>query len=97
MSGTSTLPVKVFAYGGSFISGGNSDPLYDGCYLATDAIIVTLNYRLGPLGFLALPDAGIQGNQGLQDVMLGIQWVKENIQAFGGNAVCSLSLARGKL
>ena len=47
--------------------------------------MVSLNYRVGPLGFLAVPDAGIQGNQGIQDILLGLQWVKDNIAAFGGD------------
>jgi carboxylesterase type B len=50
-------------YGGAEDAGGISDPLYDGCNVATkDALLVTINYRLGPLGFLALNSAGIQGN-----------------------------------
>lgn len=59
----SDLPVKVWVYGGAEDAGGISDPLYDGCNVATkDALLVTINYRLGPLGFLALNSAGIQGN-----------------------------------
>ena len=83
----SNLPVKIFIYGGSFISGGTSDPLYNGCNLASDAIVVTVAYRLGPLGFLALEGTDIAGNQGLQDVIMGAQWVQDNIAAFGGNPV----------
>ncbi len=83
----SNLPVKIFIYGGSFVSGGTSDPLYNGCNLASNAIVVTVAYRLGPLGFLALEGTNIAGNQALQDVMMGAQWVQDNIAAFGGDPV----------
>ncbi len=46
---------------------------------------MTVNYRLGPLGWLALPGAGIGGNYGLQDQLLALQWVQENIGSFGGD------------
>jgi carboxylesterase type B len=85
-----TLPVKIFYYGGSFTSGSNSQPLYNGCNLATDAIVVTVNYRLGSLGWLSLKSAGITGNMGLEDSILGAQWVQENIAAFGGDPVRTL-------
>jgi carboxylesterase type B len=81
----SGLPVLSWIYGGSFLAGGVSNPLYDGCYLANDAIVVGANYRLRPLGFLYSPDAGIQGNMGLQDLLLGLNWVQDNIAAFGGD------------
>lgn len=84
----SKLPVKVFVYGGSNTDGGISDSLYDGCHIAEDgAILVSINYRLGPFGFMALESAGIQGNQGIQDLLLGLQWVKHSISAFGGDSV----------
>ncbi|KAL3491517.1 Carboxylesterase [Aspergillus germanicus] len=82
----SNLPVKVWIFGGSDTEGGTSYPLYDGCNLAEHgAVVVALNYRLGPLGFLALESAGFQGNQGIQDLILGFEWVKQNIDAFGGD------------
>ncbi|KAJ5316489.1 alpha/beta-hydrolase [Penicillium antarcticum] len=82
----SNLPVKVWVYGGSETEGSVSDPLYDGCNTAdAGSILVTINYRLGPLGFTALSSAGIYGNQGIQDILLGLQWVQENIAAFGGD------------
>lgn len=78
--------MRVWIYGGSDATGSISDPVYDGCNVpSTGAIMVSLNYRLGPLGFLAVPDAGIAGNQGIQDILLGLQWVKDNIAAFGGD------------
>lgn len=84
---SSKYPVRVWLYGGSAMTGSISDPLYTGCYTATDSIIVSINYRLGPLGYLALETAGLSGNYGLQDQLLGLQWVKENIAAFGGDPV----------
>jgi para-nitrobenzyl esterase len=61
--------------------------LYNGCNLATDAVVVSINYRLGPLGFLALKSVGVSGNMAIQDVLLGLQWVQSNIAAFGGDPV----------
>ncbi|KAJ5899519.1 hypothetical protein N7495_004263 [Penicillium taxi] len=82
----SKLPVKVWVYGGSETEGSVSDPLYDGCNTAeAGSILVSINYRLGPLGFMALETAGIHGNQGIQDLILGLEWVQENIAAFGGD------------
>lgn len=84
----SALPVKVWIYGGSETAGGISNALYDGCNLAKDdAILVLVNYRIGPLGFLALESAGIQGNQAIQDLLLGLDWIQSNIVAFGGDPV----------
>jgi carboxylesterase type B len=84
------LPVRVWVYGGGNQDGGISDPLYDGCNVASsDAIVVSINYRLGPLGFFALKEAAFNGNQGIQDILLGLQWVQDNIAAFGGDPVRS--------
>ncbi|GAA0516476.1 carboxylesterase/lipase family protein [Deinococcus depolymerans] len=84
-------PVMVWIHGGAFTSGAGS--LYDGSELARreDVVVVTLNYRLGPLGFLALPglDAeggGTSGNYGLMDQQAALRWVRDNIAAFGGDA-----------
>ncbi|KZS97216.1 alpha/beta-hydrolase [Sistotremastrum niveocremeum HHB9708] len=83
---TSSLPVRAWIYGGSNTAGGISDPLYDGCNVAAGgAVMVSISYRVGPLGFLALKSAGIAGNQAVQDILLGLQWIQENIAAFGGN------------
>ena len=79
------LPVKVWAYGGFNAAGGTSDPLYDACNLATDAVVVEFNYRLGPMGFLALDSAGIMGNMAIQDGLAALEWVQENIADFGGD------------
>ena len=82
------LPVKVWLYGGSDLSGSISDPLYNGCNLAErDSIVVSINYRLGPLGWMPVPSAGIPANLGLQDQLLGLRWVQQNIEAFGGDPV----------
>ncbi|MCA9667863.1 MAG: carboxylesterase family protein [Myxococcales bacterium] len=81
-------PVMVWLYGGAFIAGGAGTPWYDGRRLAREAgvIVVAINYRLGPLGFLAhpaLPDGG--QNVALLDQVAGLRWVKDNIGAFGGD------------
>lgn len=81
----SKLPVKVWLFGGSNKGGSISDPLYDGCPSAKDSIIVSINYRLGPLGFLAYTDAGLTGNFGIQDQLLALRWVQQEIKAFGGD------------
>lgn len=87
------MPVKVWVFGGSNTEGSITDPLYDGCdSVDGDSILVTVNYRLGPLGFMALSSAGIYGNQGIQDVILGLEWVQNNIAAFGGDPVCYSTL-----
>ena len=84
----SAFPVKVWIYGGGEDAGGISNPLYDGCNLADgNAILVSINYRLGPLGFLALETADIWGNFGIQDIIMGLQWIQTNIAAFGGDPV----------
>ncbi|KAL7626531.1 hypothetical protein AAE478_003303 [Parahypoxylon ruwenzoriense] len=81
----SNLPVKVWLYGGSNEGGGVSNPLYNGCFSAVDSIVVSVNYRLGPLGFLALSDLGLTGNYGLMDQLLALRWVQENVRGFGGD------------
>ncbi|XP_077423118.1 cholinesterase-like [Vanacampus margaritifer] len=80
-------PVLVWIYGGGFISGTSSLDIYDGRYLSKveGVVVVSMNYRIGALGFLALPDNNIQGNAGLLDQRLALQWVASNIVAFGGD------------
>ena len=91
ITNTSALPVKTWIYGGAETAGSISDRLYDGCNLAamSDSIVVSINYRLGPLGWLSLPEAGIDGNFGIQDIIMGLEWIQSNIAAFGGDAVSS--------
>lgn len=83
------LPVVVFIHGGGFVAGTASDALFDGAKLAqAGLIVVTLNYRLGALGWLALPalSEGRAGNLGLMDQIAALRWVHDNIAAFGGDA-----------
>jgi hypothetical protein len=79
--------VKFWIYGGADDAGAISDPLYNGCNLATDSILVSAAYRLGALGFLSVEIAGINGNFTVQDLLLALQWVQANIAAFGGDSV----------
>ena len=81
------LPVKYWIFGGGNTAGSVSNPTYNGCNLANDSVVVAVNYRLGPLGFLAFESGGVEGNMGIQDQLLGLQWVQDNIQAFGGDPV----------
>jgi len=80
-------PVLVFIHGGYFVFGAGSLPSYDGGYLAAsgNVVVVTLNYRLGALGFLAVPELGLTGNYGILDQRQALGWVAENIAAFGGD------------
>ena len=85
-------PVMFWIHGGGFVIGSGSNPLYDGKNLANkgDVVVVTINYRLGPLGFLYFKDAGanklgFENNLGIRDQIAALQWVKENIAAFGGD------------
>ncbi len=84
------LPVLVYIHGGGFTGGCGHEKHFDGPVWPTKGIIgVTLNYRLGPMGFVCLEElkkeAGLTGNYGLYDQMTAIQWVKDNISAFGGD------------
>lgn len=84
------LPVMFWIYGGGFGGGRASDPEFDGDAInAEGAILVTFNYRCGPLGFFALPELdekhGGSKNLGLLDQIMALKWVKENISAFGGD------------
>ncbi|MDP1532678.1 MAG: carboxylesterase family protein, partial [Rubrivivax sp.] len=93
-SGTAKLPVIVFVHGGSNVTGYTGDPVYDGANLAraANAVVVTVNYRLGLFGFFnlgqikngdALDDSG---NFALLDLIKGLQFVNRNIASFGGDA-----------
>ncbi len=103
------LPVLVFVHGGGNMSGASSESidsilelsdgagLYDGARLAVDGrvVVVTMNYRLGPLGYLTMPaldaestavgGSGTSGNYGILDQIAALRWVERNIEAFGGD------------
>ncbi|WP_319452428.1 MULTISPECIES: carboxylesterase/lipase family protein [unclassified Mycobacterium] len=86
-------PVMVWVHGGAYVLGSSAQPLYDGGVLASggDAVIVTVNYRLGVFGFLDLSGlttgrATFDSNLGLRDVLFALHWVRDNIAAFGGAA-----------
>uniref|UniRef100_A0A3F2YWM8 Carboxylic ester hydrolase n=1 Tax=Anopheles epiroticus TaxID=199890 RepID=A0A3F2YWM8_9DIPT len=80
------LPVMVWIHGGGFYCGTGDSTLYEPPYLVQQgAVVVCINYRLGPLGFLSLPSAGIEGNMGLKDQRMSLRWVQDNIARFGGD------------
>jgi para-nitrobenzyl esterase len=88
------LPVLVWIPGGGFVSGSGSVSLYDGAQLAAQGIVVvTINYRVGLLGFFATPALAAEaarehapaGNYGLEDMLAALEWVQRNIAAFGGD------------
>jgi len=85
-------PVMFWIHGGAFIAGSSEGPITDGAALARQgAVVVSINYRLGPLRFLALPSLsresgrGVSGNYGLLDQIAALEWVKRNIRSFGGD------------
>jgi para-nitrobenzyl esterase len=86
------LPVMVWIHGGAFIQGAGSSPVYDGTHFAERGVVlVSVNYRLGRLGFFAHPALEAEhpgeptGNYGLMDNIAALKWVKANIAAFGGD------------
>ncbi len=86
------LPVMMWIYGGAYYEGAGSNDLYRGDRLAADGVVlVTMNYRLGQLGFLAHPELtaesehGASGNYALMDAIAALEWVQANIAAFGGD------------
>ncbi len=92
-SATAKLPVMVWVHGGGNRTGHGGQDLFDGVRLAERGIVVvTVNMRLGALGFLSLPELaaedalGASGNYGLQDVVAALGWVQDNIASFGGDA-----------
>jgi para-nitrobenzyl esterase len=86
------MPVLVWIYGGGFSFGSTSTPTHNGEHLARKGVVlVSINYRVGPLGFLAHPELSaessrkVSGNYGLLDLVAGLRWVQTNIAAFGGD------------
>ncbi|WP_419851264.1 carboxylesterase/lipase family protein [Candidatus Poriferisocius sp.] len=88
---TADLPVLVWIYGGAFLTGGSSFPLYNGARLAAEqqAVVASVNYRVGALGFMDLRQVpggeGTTANCGLHDIRLGLEWVAANAPRFGGD------------
>ena len=85
-------PVFFWIYGGALVGGASREPFYDGTRLANQGIVVvSINYRLGVLGWLAHPElsaespAGVSGNYGLLDQIEALRWVRRNIASFGGD------------
>ena len=91
-SANERLPVMVWIYGGGFVGGSTAGALTTGERLASKGVIVvSVAYRVGPLGYLAHPGLSaeskdhVSGNYGVLDLIAGLQWVKKNIAAFGGD------------
>ena len=87
----SNLPVLIYIHGGGFTGGCGHEKHFDGPVWAQKGVIaVTINYRLGPMGFVCLPElkeeSGHTGNYGLYDQIAAIKWIKSNISSFGGNS-----------
>ncbi|MGI9323848.1 MAG: carboxylesterase/lipase family protein [Pseudomonadales bacterium] len=88
------LPMVIYIHGGGFSEGSGSEALYDGAYLADtyDVVVVTLNYRLGAAGFLAMPELSaesednVSGNYGLHDILEALRWVSINAEHFGADS-----------
>jgi para-nitrobenzyl esterase len=85
-------PVMVWCHGGAFITGSGSAPWYDGTNLSRlgEAVVVTINHRLGAFGYLHLGDLGGEefassGNAGMLDIVAALDWVRDNIASFGGD------------
>ncbi|WP_417464849.1 carboxylesterase/lipase family protein [Kordiimonas sp.] len=92
-AGAKDAPVMVWIHGGTLIWGSSQSPMYNGAEFAKRGVIlVSINYRLGVLGYLAHPELSaenpddISGNYGLLDQIAALKWVRENIAAFGGDA-----------
>jgi para-nitrobenzyl esterase len=91
-SAEAKLPVMVWIHGGGLTLGWSQQAVYDGsAFAARGVVLVSINYRLGPLGFLSLPELsresehGSSGNYGFLDQVAALQWVERNIAAFGGD------------
>jgi para-nitrobenzyl esterase len=90
-SAKTKLPVVVWIHGGGYVGGSTSIPLYDGTGFARKGVVmVSLAYRLGPYGFMAHPELSREsghgsGAYGIQDLVMGLQWVRANVAAFGGD------------
>lgn len=80
------LPVIVWIYGGAFYNGepdfDEANPVY---LMKEDVIVAAVQYRVGLLGFLSTGDSVVPGNNGIRDQILGLRWIKSNIENFGGD------------
>jgi len=86
LKANSKKAVIVYLHGGAFLIGGNTESTFGPEYLLNnDVVLVAVNYRLGPLGFLATKDGAATGNFGLKDQILALKWVQKNIAVFGGD------------
>ncbi len=91
-SADAKLPVIVWIHGGGYVGGSTSIGMYDGAGFAKKGVVlVSLAYRLGPYGFMAHPELSREsgkgsGTYGIQDLVVGLQWVRANAAAFGGDA-----------
>ena len=76
----------VYIHGGAFITGGGSSTTFGPSFLVeSDVVVVTMNYRIGALGFMQTADKAISGNMGLKDQIMALKWVQNNIANFGGD------------
>ncbi|CAG9537068.1 unnamed protein product [Cercopithifilaria johnstoni] len=93
-----TYPVIVYIHGGDFQSGSGSDFSQEAIltnFVSRKTVFITINYRLGPLGFISTGDGVIPGNNGLWDQILALKWVKLNARAFGGDPENVLLMGHG--
>lgn len=97
--GNCLLPVMFFIHGGVFTEGDGQNGFYGpDQIIENDVILVTVDYRLGPFGFMNFELPGYTGNMGLKDQQLALKWTKENIQYFGGdpNSITVVGQSAGK-
>jgi carboxylesterase type B len=86
-SSEALLPVLLWVHGGGFTTGSGSDMLFDGTNMVSgrDVVLVTINYRLGPLGFTVTDSHGAGGLNGIMDIVVALKYVRDNIHFFGGD------------
>lgn len=80
------MAVMFFTHGGGFTEGSSHDSIYGPDFIVEkETILVTINYRLGALGFLSLDSPEYSGNMGLKDQQQALKWIHKNIERFGGD------------